>query len=120
MYHFYVMPVIFGAVPGLGILLAAVAEKNVWARRMAFAVVGIFALAQAGLTAATIRDQYLDGNIGRFNAPLDFYLSAVQEWRDAGNGKELIFLTETQEGKRGPDLHVRYWRVLSEGYTARA
>jgi hypothetical protein len=43
----------------------------------------------------------------------------MKHWNDIGGEREIIILTETQEGKRGPKIHTMYWRVTAEGYPAR-
>lgn len=116
---YYLMAMLFGTVPALGLALAKVAEGGAIQKWLVSGLVGAFVVAQAWLTVASIRGQYLAGNLGRFTAPMRTYLSGLDEWVTAGGGREIILLTETQEGKRGPKLHAVYWQVMSEGYRAR-
>ncbi len=116
---YYIIAMFFGAVPALGVLLADFSQKGIWVRRVITTLVGTFVVAQSWLTIATMRGQYLDGNNERFKAPLQLHLSAMQQWNSMGEGREIIILNETQEGKYGPKINTMYWRVTSEGYPVR-
>jgi len=119
-YAFYIMPLMFGAVASLAIFLADVAQWHKLLRWAVALTVIVFAGMQAWLTVATIRDQHLAGNLKSFNAPLDTFLSAIRTWREAGGNRELIFLTETQEGKYDTRVQTQFWRIFAEGYPSRA
>ncbi|MBI3363149.1 MAG: glycosyltransferase family 39 protein, partial [Chloroflexi bacterium] len=115
----YLMALIFGAVPSLGVGLALVADSRRWLKPVVFAVVVVFVVSQSWLTLATMRDHQMLGNAGRFDAPLDTYLSALKTWQSAGQGRETIILAERDEGKRTPYVQDLYWSVVVEGQPAR-
>lgn len=117
---YYLMALVFGAVPCLGIFLAQVADLNQWLKWLVSSLVGVLIVAQSWLTIATMREHYMAGNLGRFDAPLDTFLSVIHEWNESGAGREMIILAETAEnGRRIPHGHANYWRAATEGYPTR-
>jgi len=115
----YMMTLVFGGLLNLGAVLAYIADRNVWAAWLVSGLLGAIIISQSWLTIATVRDYYLAGNQGRFDAPLDSHLSTIREWNVARDGREMIILAEIPEIKREPFTQLKYWRIFTEGYPAR-
>ncbi len=116
---FYLMAVIFGAVPSLGVMLARIAERGIWFNRAVWIVISVFIITQSWLTIATLRSQHLEPNVGRFASSLDTYVNVVNEWNLARQGRQTIILAEKDEGKHAPDFQMSYWYIVSSSLPAR-
>lgn len=116
---FYLVALIFGAVPGFAVVLAFVASRCGWWRRVVFVLVGIMVTAQSLITISTLRSQYLEPNLGHYAAALDTYRDIFAEWDAERKGREIIFLTEGIAERKEADFQAVYWWVTGEGYPTR-
>ncbi|MBN1681437.1 MAG: glycosyltransferase family 39 protein [Anaerolineae bacterium] len=114
---FYLMPVLFGAYPVQGIVLARLAAIRSWARWPVAGVIAVFALLQGWLIVGAAHWLDVDGAQEAFRAPMRLHLDLLDSW--AEHGADIVLLTETVEGKYGPTEQAGLWRVTGEGYPSR-
>ncbi|MBN1679959.1 MAG: glycosyltransferase family 39 protein [Anaerolineae bacterium] len=116
-YEFYMLPILFGAYPIQGILLARLAQARSWARWPVTAALCVFLVMQSWLLLGLWRWLHLDGAQEFLRTPMSLYLDVLDEWAD--QSEHITIITETDEGKYSPLHQDRLWRVVSEGYPAR-
>lgn len=118
----YLVMIIYGAIPLLGIGLGALIEWNKFTRVFAIATAAIFLISQTWVTLATFHWNDVDGYQDAMRAPLDTQradlVEVVNDLPD-GEGEVIIIIDELYGRYTLYTFHDYMWSILSEGLPVR-